>query len=336
VSVIASGDRINYTLRPAKSVERKVLKDLFHSFHPFGPVSEYRYIGFGSKYFSDFKLFHRSLHIEDMVSIEFDVDRPDKYEFNKPFECVQLKFGKSSDILSTLNYTKKFIAWLDYDYAIDESMLVDINILIENLFSGSLVLVSYNSIAPKLMKLREEFCDLEEKSHSELLRKKLGKSVLTKYIPREIPSQGLARSAVYSSIVRSIFINKIQQSLSDKNSALSESDKWVFSQVAYINYKDGSDMSTLGWVFYQIKDVDKFESCDYSSVEFCGDSETASNIEVPNLTTKEVNFLQEHMPLREGGIDRKKLSPVIYSDQDIYSFSKIYKYFPSFMDVEMA
>jgi hypothetical protein len=49
--------KINYTLRPAKNIERKMLCEAFHKLHPFGKVQNYRYIGFGSTYFSDFILF---------------------------------------------------------------------------------------------------------------------------------------------------------------------------------------------------------------------------------------------------------------------------------------
>lgn len=331
----ASGDRINYSLRPAKAVERKMLKDILFLMYPFGCMSECKYIGFGSKYFSDFKLFHKGLHINDMVSIEGDVKAKGKYEFNKPFGCVKLEMGASNDVLNRLEIDKRFIAWLDYDYSINESMLIDIEVLIENLYSGSVVLTSFNAIPLKLMALREELSD-ESSSHTVLVRTKLESLVPSRYIPRELPKQGLGKSEVYSKIVRGIFENKIHNSLLDKNAALGQEDKWVCKQMVYFNYKDGADMSTLGWVFYQEKDVGKYENCNFDQVEFYRDGADACHIDVPNLTLKEVRHLQESMPLQPGTIDRSRFSEEIYSEKDISSFSKIYKYFPSFTDVEIA
>ena len=346
MSMAATGDRINYTLRPAKAVERKMLKDIFSKLYPFGSVSEYKYIGFGSKYFSDFKLFHKTLHIDDMVSIESDIDYAEKYEFNKPFGCVRLELGLSNKVLSRMKYENKFIAWLDYDYAIDMSMLTDIEILIENLFSGSIILSSYNAMAPRITALKEEFRDSiaalekefqdKESTHSKLLRRKLKSQVAQEYVPRDIPVQGLAKTEIYSKVVRMIFVNKIKSALLNKNAALDDSEKWECSQIIYFNYRDGADMSTLGWVFYQRKDKDKFEKCEFSLLDFYRNGDSAYKIDIPNLTIKEIRFLQEHMPLADGEIDRKKISDKIYSDEDVVSFSEVYKYFPNFMDIEIA
>jgi hypothetical protein len=333
--MVASGDRINYSLRPAKAVERKMLKDIFFLMSPFGYISECKYIGFGSKYFSDFKLFHKALHINDMVSIEGDVLAKGKYEFNKPFGCVKLEMGTSNNVLNRLEIDKKFIAWLDYDYPINKPMLSDIEVLIENLYSGSVILTSFNAMPPKLMQLREELKD-NSSTHPEMVRKKLESLILSPYIPRNLPKKGIAKSAVYSKIIREIFVNKIQHSLLDKNAALVQEDKWVCKQIVYFNYKDGADMSTLGWVFYQEKDSERYENCNFSQLEFYRDGAEACHINVPNLTLKEVRHLQEAMPLGSGEIDRSRFLKEIYSDEDISSFSKIYKYFPSFTDVEIA
>jgi hypothetical protein len=332
---VASGDRINYSLRPAKSVERKMIKDIISRTYPFGAVSDYRYIGFGSKYFSDFKLLHRSLHISDMISIESDVSRSEKYIFNRPFECVKLRFGTSTEILGQLDYEKKFVSWLDYDTAIAAHMLDDVSTLVDNIHPGSLVLVSYNSIAPKLNKLREEFC-LPDAPHSELLKRKLESVLPVEYVPLEIPSQGLSKSSIYSQIVRKIFINKINNALASKNAALAQEEKWKCHQIAYFNYKDGADMSTLGWIFYQEENAEDFARCNFGELEFYSETDTACVIEIPNFTIKELRHLQEFMPLSTTGIDRERVHRDVYSDEDVQAFSRIYKYFPSFVDIEVA
>ena len=77
--------RIDYSLRPAKHAERRMLCDIFRRLRPFGRVENYVYVGFGSIWFSDFMLMHRSLGIKDMISIEHSIESRDRIEDNKPF-----------------------------------------------------------------------------------------------------------------------------------------------------------------------------------------------------------------------------------------------------------
>jgi hypothetical protein len=51
-----------------------MLCEIFGRVHPFQPVDEYVYVGFGSVWFQDFILFHRHLGMRDMISIERDAD----------------------------------------------------------------------------------------------------------------------------------------------------------------------------------------------------------------------------------------------------------------------
>ena len=47
---------INYQLRPAKSVERKMICSLIRQIQLSGGLTDFRYIGMGAKYFVDFML----------------------------------------------------------------------------------------------------------------------------------------------------------------------------------------------------------------------------------------------------------------------------------------
>lgn len=139
-----SYERINYALRPAKCVERKMMCDTFRRLAPFARVESYRYVGFGSVYFSDFILFHRALGMSEMISIEKDEDNQDRFEFNKPFRCVQLEFGESNDVLPKLAWDARSIVWLDYDGTLTGTVLKDVALLATNMVSGSVLALSYN------------------------------------------------------------------------------------------------------------------------------------------------------------------------------------------------
>src|SRR5688572_20955159 len=94
-----SYERINYGLRPAKSIERKMLCEAFRRLSEFGSVESYVYIGFGSTYFSDFNLFHKQLGIRNMISLEKDKNNKARFEFNRPFKCITIEYGHSNEIL---------------------------------------------------------------------------------------------------------------------------------------------------------------------------------------------------------------------------------------------
>ena len=109
-------ERIDYNLRPAKSIERKMLCEAFRRLLSFSDLTEYRYVGFGSTFFSDFSLIHKSLGLTDLISIEKEEKDKRRFRFNRPYKCIKLCFGNANDVLPNLSWAKKIILWLDYDY----------------------------------------------------------------------------------------------------------------------------------------------------------------------------------------------------------------------------
>ena len=67
-----TGDKINYSVRPKKNIERKIFCEAIRAMSYFGRLDEYRYIGFGSYFFQDFMLFHKEFSINDCISLEID------------------------------------------------------------------------------------------------------------------------------------------------------------------------------------------------------------------------------------------------------------------------
>ena len=91
---------LNYEVRPCKFVERRMLLSVLSRIIPLFQ-QEYQYIGFGGLSFTDFKMFHRELHINQMFSIEYGYPK-EKLEFNKPYSCIQIHPGRSIDELSKI------------------------------------------------------------------------------------------------------------------------------------------------------------------------------------------------------------------------------------------
>mgnify|MGYP005857003585 CR=1 FL=1 len=139
-------ESINYSLRPAKHIERKMMIEVFRSLTMFGAVRSYRYIGFGSIYFSDFYLAHKYLGITDMISIEKDEKNEERFKFNLPFNCIKMKFGNSLKVLPTLEWDRRSIIWLDYDGTLNKDVISDIKLVCTHITLGSLLIVTVSAI----------------------------------------------------------------------------------------------------------------------------------------------------------------------------------------------
>ena len=85
-----------------------------------------------------------------MISIENPEDEFEKarFEHNKPFSIIDLKFGMSSDVLPTLGKLNEAIVWLDYDGAFVRTMVTDIESVTSRCASGSFIGVTFTNAVP--------------------------------------------------------------------------------------------------------------------------------------------------------------------------------------------
>src|SRR5688572_15532181 len=116
--------KFNYSLRPSKQVERKILIELLSDIAGAGyRIRDYTYLGFGSVYYVDFVMFHKYLFIDSMVCVEWG-DIPRRMRFNKPYRFIKLRMGAIGDLApEVIGSRKKFLAWLGYDRQLDGEML---------------------------------------------------------------------------------------------------------------------------------------------------------------------------------------------------------------------
>src|SRR5205085_262730 len=114
----------------------------------FAPLADYQYVGFGSPFFVDFRLFHRRLAIAKMVSIEHEVDHKPRFTLNKPFDCVKMLWGESSEKLAEVDWSRPTIVWLDYDYRLKQSVLTDLDQIVDKAKHGDCLLVTVDADPP--------------------------------------------------------------------------------------------------------------------------------------------------------------------------------------------
>jgi len=310
----ASGNIINYNIRTCKSVERRMIlstvKELFENVS----YTNRRYIGFGSTYFTDFKLFHKELHVDKMLSFALEKDILKRVEFNKPFKCVKIIIGNSTDLLPNIEWDESIIdlLWMDYDDPLSYDMFNDIEHIFSNANAGSVYLMTCNK-------------QLKYESISEF------DSVFGELVPSDISINDFAGEKDFL-LIRRMLLNKIEEVIKGRNHTLPEQHHLIFHQLFFFTYRDGAPMLSYGG-FLDLKS-NEFTLKNYhlNNFEFISTGEMRYIIDPPVLSFKETFLLNCHLPNSESDfINEEELNFIPISDRNKYR--KLYKFLPSYMDV---
>lgn len=328
----ASFRLINYSLRPAKSVERKMLCEGFGRLYPFQRVSTYCYVGFGSLYFSDFSVVHHLLGICDMQSFE-DTNDPEiqrRFELNRPLKCIRMDFEHSQTALPKLDWSHRHIMWLDYDGALTPSILSDVDTVATRATSGTMFTLTLN-VEPIRAdeKAQKEFAkETEQDFDIDAYRLKAMRGVLGDKLPPSVTG-GKLRGDDFAAVARLIVINEIKQILTVRNYDLAEEKKFHFEQVFNFIYSDGAKMLTMGGVFFTTEDKPLFEQCQFDELHFARRDHEPYSIKVPNLTPREQRHLNSQLPTSQvSEIDRGGVP-----QSDVERYAELYRYFPAYHEI---
>jgi hypothetical protein len=287
----------------------------------FGGVDSYRYIGFGSTYFSDFTLFHKALGVRDMISLERDVDNRKRFKFNCPFSCIRVKFGDSNVLLPTLGWDAKTILWLDYDGTLTTSMLADVRFFCASATAGSVLIVTVDGEPGE-----------EEENTSRLER------LTATFGPDRIPPGTRHKHLLNwgtAAMYRRIITAEILSTLSERNGGLASTSQVLYQPLFYFFYKDGNKMMTTGGLLYNRDQEALVNKCKFDQLDFLQLNAKASAkpfaIEVPRLTYREIRHLDRQLPRKKR---RKPTAPHV-PQGDIEKYEKIYRFFPTFAETEV-
>jgi len=330
---------INYAIRPAKNIERKMLSELFQRLIFIDKLENYRYIGFGSTYFSDFEIFHRNLNISKMISIEGNGTDKLRFKFNRAFSCIDIKFFQSDIILPKLKYQEKDIIWLDYDKALKESIFNDIDTVVSKVQPGSVILISTNVETPRFPLCEKEKKDPKIRKEKtiqglEQLNLSLGNKLNIKDEISPKNESSILKGWNFAKKCRELIDNQIKYSLSCRE--IAEKRNLKYQQLFNFHYDDDARMLTVGGIILDSETNEKATRCNFSDLHFFRDDERVYYIDPPNLTYREIKYLNKYMSLNninkiprdDADNEIDKIVPM----KDIEKFQKIYRYFPTFSE----
>lgn len=303
---------VNYELRPAKQVERRMIVDALHLLALRSlQIRDYQYTGLGSIYFVDFVLFHRLLGIQRMLTVERDESIERRVRFNKPFDCVKIAIAEIGDVIPNLSPDIKHLLWLDYDYRLQEDQLTDVRLAASRLSRGSILLVTVDVEPPgQDADGPEDWYAYFQEQTGDLFDPSLP---VGSFAASDLPlrNAGFLRRAIDSGLA-----------------ARSDVD---FLPVFSFLYADGHRMLTIGGIIGAeeergIIDGSKLRDLHYTRLD---SAQPPYEIRIPKVTRKERLCLDQYMPCPNGWCpDEFEFTP-----EDAAAYREIYRFFPAYAEL---
>ena len=304
-------NRVHYELRPAKQVERRMIVDSLIKLASAGfDISDYQYTGMGSIYFVDFIVFHKSLGINKMLSVEISRKARKRVEFNKPFQFVDVRMGRIGVQIPRLSQDRRHILWLDYNNVLGDEIVQDANRAASTLPPGSLILVTVDveptepDVSPQAM--RREYLE----SFGDFVPSKL-----------RVDDFGISRLHIASARVLETAIGAGLEGRPDVD----------FLPIYNFVYKDGHKMLSYGGMIGGESERNKLDASGLSKTVYARlerESEPFT-ITVPKITRKERHFLDTNMPCE----DSWKPTEFEMTRSDILAYRDIYRFFPPYAEL---
>ncbi len=308
---------INYIIRPAKGVERKMLAEICSRFGLLHPLTEYQYVGYGGAYFCDFSLFHRALNIPRMISIEHDKPGIKRYEFNKPFKCVRVESGNARDLLPDLDWTRPSVVWMDEIKELSEDLINVVGAVVRQLVSGSLIILTV--AATQLSG--------DDRERRDQLTRRLGR-----FTP-DLAENELAGQRLETRLF-DVLCGEMQKTLDRRDAGADEAQRSQFVPMIKFGYRDNRRMNTFGGMVLTKTQKDSQLGPVVKDLAFVVNPERKETfeIEVPNLSLKEVRRLNEFLPCDDIPVSdlREEMGLV---DSDILAYANIYRYYPHLSEI---
>ena len=302
---------VQYDLRPAKQVERRMFVDAFQRLAQAGfEIRDYQYTGFGAIFFVDFIIFHKLLGISKMLSIEHDESIETRVKFNCPFECVDVKIDLSTNVIPTLSQGRKHILWLDYDESVTNALLEDVYLAGSQLSGGSVLLITVDVEPP------DKESD-EPKASQEYFKNEAGKYIgmfeVRDFTKSKLPSTN-----------KLVLLNALQDGMSGRTGI-------EYLPMFHFLYADDHKMLTIGGIIGSETEKRKIAAMNMKGAKYIRtkiDSEPYE-IKVPTVTRKERHLLDSNMPCENGW----QPDDFSFPDEDIEIYREIYRFLPAYAEL---
>jgi hypothetical protein len=309
----SSWRKVPYGTRTAKHVERKMLAEAMARLDALRPLEEWRYVGLGSLWFTDFALFHRRLGLRMLHSIEDEQDDGLQARFrgNAPF-ATQMHFGQTTSELPKVPWDRPAVVWLDYDDKFRSWMFEDVDHVVSACQDPTLLLFTFN-VSPGPDEGRR--ADFVERLGSE--------DRLPRWAKRDSDlGPDLRGRRGMANAVREVMTDQVEAALLDRGGTAMR-----YEQVFHFRYADGAQMATVGGLLSSAGGA----ACHFDNLPFYRPDATPFHIQPPVVTLREGLALEALLP--DTALDPAHLPGL--TKAEVASFRELYRYLPSFVDAEI-
>lgn len=328
MSTTSSSYRVQYDMRPAKQVERRMLVDALQHLAAAGfPVTDYQYTGFGAIYFVDFILFHKILGLNKLVSLEQHKSLTSRMKFNRPFSCVEIKMVAASSEIPNLSRDIRHFVWLDYDGVLQKDFLSDIQSAITVLPAGSILLVTVDVESPEDYDYR--IVDPDFDGSKEVLGPKHWKRYFeyhaASYLKLGVSDADFGKSEL---ILRSTEILK-----SAFTKSIVVRPELEFLPMFNFAYRDSHSMLTMGGMIAGRTEKRQLRASNLSETVYYRDDFVSPpfEIKIPRLTRKERAYLDREMPCADGWVPGE----FDLEAEEVRHYRDIYRFLPAFAEISL-
>lgn len=322
---VPSYQKVNYLLRLKKQIERKMIIEILQKLNKHSKINlaEYCYFGLGSIYFADFILFHKFLHIDDMISIDDKINDKARFLFNKPYEFIKFDCMNSNALLTQDSYEdlkwswdKKLIIWLDYDFQLCEDYLDSIT-------------KDITTVAKKAKKF-DIFITTLECWRGETLKDSIGLKGIKDYLSftdNFFDNEENYKPDKSPFILKNFIIGCLRSGLGYFRRV--DIDFLILFDFAY---EDTKLMYTFGCIFAPKEELKNFQkSLEKLQIEKYEEYAIPYNINCPILTPKE-KYIIDSCIQKNFKCDSRLEREVGLKKQEIDEYIKFYKYYPQFFE----
>jgi hypothetical protein len=344
MSSTPSFERFDYLLRTNKHIERKLVFDVLHAASRKIRFTSHWYLGFGSMWFGDFRLAHRLLGIDKLVSMEHG-DYAPRAKFNRPFASVEVEAGESGAIMARLGdeaWSRPVVAWLDYDGHLNSDIVRDLDLLLGRAQPNSAIVVTVNGARGTYRVRRPGGATVRADTSVGVVEAFLGSgSVPTKYEPQQ------NAAGAYGDVAEAQFPQFLTEALAAfmahrvvASAREVDGSRLTFVPLYRLHHRDGADMVTVGGALATAEGAAVWREClcSHPILAEPGGVATYSSLDLIPITVKEKIALDECLPDPGDGsnfLAAARAAGLEIHDDEIAKYRKFYRHFPVFVETTM-
>jgi hypothetical protein len=344
MSDVPSFERFDYLLRTNKHIERKLVFDILWAGQQRLDLQNLWYLGFGSMWFGDFRLAHRILGIDDLVSIELD-EHANRANFNIPYSSVKVEPGECSDVLQKFTaekWVRPVIGWLDYDGRLDKSVVEDVERILSKCATNSVLLVTVNASRNNYRVRGGAAAKDRAKTAVGVVEQFLGSaSIPARFQPKR------SASGIWDDVEEDQFPNFFAEAvlthMQHRMTSLSREvggKRLRFFPLFNFHHRDGADMITVGGAICSDDDAAKW-GASLAANALVGDASGKPIYQKLNMipmTVKEKLALDRCLPfpeLEQDYFQAARDAGIVLDEDVLRKYKLFYRHFPVFVETYM-